>query len=138
MEETRINVIDMSGEEPKEYTIQMPRLPEWSMAEAIGYEPKTTFWRDFSIADIYGPEAIADTFKRAFREWRGDVTYLAELALVLNHKGCAYYYVSEQRDNDPILYKLAELYFAMYRKVDDWARENLTGEDEEYYFRVTD
>ena len=138
MEETRINVIDMSGEEPKEYTIQMPKLPRWSMAEAIGYEPKTTFWEDFSIADIYGPEAIVDTFKRAFAEWRRNVTYLAELALVLNHKGCFYFAASEQRGDDKVLYNLAELYFAMYRKVDDWARENLTGEDAEYYFRVTD
>ncbi len=23
----------------------------WKMAREIGYEPKTTFWQDFSIAD---------------------------------------------------------------------------------------
>lgn len=123
-----IHVIDMTGETPK--------LPEWSMAKEIGYEPKTTFWNDFSIADLYGPEAIADTFRRAFREWRDNMEYLTELALVLNHKGF-FYHRDKEAKNSP-LNLISELYFMMWEQVDDYARENLEGEDYEYYFRVTD
>lgn len=133
-----INVIDMSGDEPKEFTITMPKLPEWSMAKELGYEPKTTFWQDFSIADLYGLNAIHDTLRRAFGEWREDVEYIAELALVLNHKGCFYYAAAEKHDGDKYLYALAQTYFAMYHVVNDYAKEYFTGEDAEYYFRVTD
>lgn len=134
----KINVVDMSGDKPKEFTITMPRLPEWSMAKELGYEPKTTFWQDFSIADLYGLNAIQDTLRRAFGEWCEDVEYVAELALVLNHKGFWYYAAAEQRDNNERLRALAQTYFAMYEAVNDYAKEHFTGEDAEYYFRVTD
>ena len=35
-----------------------------------GYQPKTTFWMDFSIADKFGIAAIKDTYNRAFKEWK--------------------------------------------------------------------
>ena len=66
--------------------IKMPTLPAWTMAAEIGYKPKTTFWQDFSIADLYGADAVQDTFNRAFDEWKTDYIYLTELVLVLNHK----------------------------------------------------
>lgn len=33
--------------------------------EMIGYEPKTTFWSDFSIADMFGADGVKDTYNRA-------------------------------------------------------------------------
>ena len=48
-----------------------------------GYELQTTFWNDFSIADRFGIEAINDTYKRAFSEWKDNYKYLTELILVL-------------------------------------------------------
>lgn len=131
-----IHVIDMTGEKPKESTITMPKLPEWSMAREIGYEPKTTFWQDFCIADLYGPEAIIDTFKRAFREWHKNLEYLTELALVLNHKGM-FFYREEEPEGCP-LNMISKLYFMMWEQVDDYAREHLNEEDYAYYFRITD
>lgn len=44
-----------------------------------GYEVRTTFWEDFSIADLFGLPSILDTFKRAFKEWKGNYVYLTEL-----------------------------------------------------------
>ena len=35
-----------------------------------GYEVQTTFWEDFSIAELCGLSAIQDTFNRAFKEWK--------------------------------------------------------------------
>lgn len=52
----------------------------------IGYEPKTTFWSDFTIAEAFGEHAVEDTYKRARKEWMDDVDYMAELTLVLNWK----------------------------------------------------
>ena len=51
-----------------------------------GYQPKTTFWMDFSIADKFGIAAIKDTYNRAFKEWKNNHVYLTELVMVLNHK----------------------------------------------------
>ena len=56
-----------------------------AMAET-GYDTKTTFWDDFSIADRFGNDEIQDTFNRAFNEWKSNAVFVTELALVLNHK----------------------------------------------------
>ena len=37
-----------------------------------GYEPITTFWQDFSIAEIYGDEFIKDTAQTAFLNYCGN------------------------------------------------------------------
>lgn len=94
------------------------------------YETKTTFWEDFSIADIFGYDAIEDTFKRAFDEWKDDVTYLTELAMVLNWK------IWEHWDAGNDAY--GKLYDTLWRKVDEYAVNNLKGEDLTYYYRTTD
>lgn len=93
------------------------------------YDFKTTFWQDFTIADAFGNDAIKDTFKRAFDEWKTNVEYLAELVLVLNWKGWQWYEKDEER---------SKIYFDIYQKADDYAYENLKGEDLNYYFHVTD
>lgn len=52
----------------------------------FGYETFTTFWEDFSIADVFGTNAIEDTYNRAFNEWRNNYQYLTELVMILNWK----------------------------------------------------
>ena len=37
-----------------------------------GYELKTTFWEDFTIAESFGVEAILDTFNRSFDNWKNN------------------------------------------------------------------
>lgn len=51
--------------------------------EMIGYEPKTTFWTDFSIADMFGTEGVQDTYNRAKDEWQDNIEYMAEFAWYL-------------------------------------------------------
>lgn len=98
------------------------------MAES-GYELQTTFWEDFSIADKFGLAAVLDTFKRAFKEWKENCMYLTELALVLNHKVWQYY---EKRPD------MAALYNTLWEQADQYAKENLKGDELSYYWRVTD
>ena len=96
----------------------------------MAYEMKTTFWMDFTIADVFGIGAVKDTFKRAFEEWRTDVVYVTELALVMNWKCWDHY----EKGNT----ELSMLYSDQYYEVRGWCLDNLEGEDFEYYFRTTD
>ncbi len=41
----------------------------------LGYECKTIFWEDFSIAERFGAEAVRDTYNRARAEWERDQVY---------------------------------------------------------------
>lgn len=99
------------------------------MFELIGYEEQTTFWSDFSIADIYGEEAIRDTYERAFKEWKKNYIYLTELVMVLNHKIWQWYEV-----NDTI----ARVYDELWRKADEYAMTHLKDAELDYFFRTTD
>lgn len=92
---------------------------------------KTTFWNDFSIADAFGEDAILDTYRRSFAEWRDNVGYLSELVIVLNHKIWYWY----KRDAD---HPYAVLYDGLWRRTHDWALDNLKGEDLRNYLRTVD
>lgn len=95
-----------------------------------GKKSQTTFWEDFSIADVFGTSAIKDTYKRAFEDWKDDCMYLTELVIVLNLK-CWYYY--EKGNN-----VFSSLYSDLYYRAHYYALEHLTGEDADYYFEMTD
>lgn len=103
--------------------------PVWTIQQETGYEPKTTFWDDFSIADVYGTAGVKDTFNRAFREWKKNTTFLTELVLVLNWKIWQHYESNKQ---------LALLYNELYSKADEYAYTHLKGDDLKYYYKTTD
>lgn len=100
----------------------------------IGYEPITTFWNDFTIADRFvGVEKspIEDTYKRALEYAKTDYKYFTELVLVLNHKIWEWYNKDASRG---ILYdrlwKEAEAsFFKLYEDNEEAMK---------YYFEVTD
>ena len=90
---------------------------------------RTTFWQDFTIDDKYGRNAINDTYRRAFKEWRSDYRYVTDLVMVLNHK------IWQHWENKS---DLAEVYDKLWREADEWCVENLKGDELSYYFRTTD
>lgn len=94
-----------------------------------GYETKTTFWMDFSIADAFGADAVKETYNRAFNGWKENYIYLTELVIVLNWKIWQHY-----EKNEP----LAKVYNELWEQADKYACEHLHGEEAEYFFRVTD
>ena len=104
-------------------------VKDWNIEAMTGYEPKTTFYTDFSIADMFGEAAVKDTYKRAFKEWKRSVEYVTELIMVLNWKIFEHYGKNVA---------LAELYDKLWRESDEWAMENLKGDDLTYYIRTTD
>lgn len=98
--------------------------------DASGYQPKTTFWTDFSIADRFGAVAVRDTYKRAFDEWSGNYEYLTELVMILNWKLWQHY-----DDGDE---GMARVYDELWRQADEWALKNLQGEEKEYFIATLD
>lgn len=128
IEIVNLDDIDTDGN-PDVVTLDMPPLLDWDVENYCGYKPKTTFWQDFSIADMFGLDAVADTFCRAVAEWQHDVVYIAELALVMSHKSCI---LCESRP------ELSGLYSVLYDSVNSWAYRNYKGADLDYYYQVTD
>lgn len=101
------------------------KIPKWDIEEETGYKPFTTFWQDFSIAD---------TFNRAFEAWKGDYKYLTELVLVLNHKIFHHYTEKGTEEQNEV----ASLYNELWRKANDYALDNLQGEQAAYFYHLTD
>ena len=105
------------------------KVPVWNIESETGYKPMTTFWQDFSIADAFGINAVVDTFKRAFEEWKGNYKYLTELVMVLNHKIWQWYKKNAS---------LAKVYNKVWELADGYAVNNLKDKELEYFYRVTD
>lgn len=99
------------------------------LSDFTDYKSITSFWDDFTIADAFGDSAILDTYRRAFKEWKSDYKYLTELVMVLNHKIWQWSEKNEER---------AKLYDGLYSQANDYALNNLKGEELSYFWTVTD
>lgn len=97
----------------------------------FGYEEKTTFWSDFSIADLFGEDGIKDTYERAKQSWQDNIEYMTELAMVLNHKS---WFWNGKRPH------FCKLYADLWREIDNFILEHFEDDKEaiSYYLRVTD
>lgn len=112
-------------------------LPQWPIEEITGYKPCTTYWQDFSIADHFAlngtePDAVQDTHNRAWPALKDGfmgIKYLTEYIMVLNWKVHQHY--ADHRE-------LAQLYNQLWQEADEWAMDNLKGEDLDYYIATTD
>ena len=94
-----------------------------------GYRPFTTFFEDFSIAEPFGADAVRETFTRALNEWKTDYKYLTELVLILNWKIWEHYESNED---------LARVYNEIWEQADQYALDNLKGEELDYFYSTTD
>ena len=99
------------------------------MQKVTGYQCMTTFFEDFSIAERFGYNAVEDTFNRAFNEWKTDYKYLTELVMILNWKIWQFHGKCDD---------LALLYDKCWRIADNYAMENLQGEELRYFIRTID
>lgn len=90
---------------------------------------KTTFWKDFSIAETFGKDAIIRTCNNAFENYKSDVYMLTELSVTLNHKLWSHF-----ENNSPY----ARLYERLWYKVDEWCIDNLQGEWKKIYLKNRD
>ena len=94
-----------------------------------GYEQKTTFFADFSVAERFGLDEVKDTYKRARKEWKNNVEYFTELTMVLNWKSWVY----TGKNNT-----LSDAYAGMYYEAYSYGLDNFKGEDLDYFIRTID
>ena len=99
------------------------------MCDMTGYRPKTTFWEDFSIAEVFGRRAIEETFRNAFSNWKTNYIYLTELVMVLNWK--VWFWYEEDRS-------VSEIYNRFFETADHYAIESLRGDAREYFLKTID
>ena len=98
-----------------------------------GYVPRTSFWMDFTIADMFVESSIRNTYDRAFQEWKGNIEYLTELVMVLNWK-CWDWHTTRE----PYAERYSRLYADLYERANMYCMDNLIGDDMEYYLRTVD
>lgn len=116
-------------------------LPQWPIEEMTGYKPCTTFWQDFSIADVFvlngqEPDAVQDTHNRSWPQMKEKalgIEGLTEYIMVLNWKIHQHY-----SDNRPGHMELSKLYDKLWKETDAWAMDNLKDSDLDYYLEITD
>lgn len=101
------------------------------LKQFTNYEPMTSFWNDFSIAERFGEEDVKYTFDHVFKEWKHDYKYLTELVMVLNHKIWQHYQIPGHK-------RLAELYNSLWERADRYACDHLEGEELSYFYQTTD
>ena len=101
----------------------------------LGYETKTTFFGDLSIAEWYGDESVKETYHNVVESWGGSVEFFTEFVMCLNHKGWEHHQLGK---NDEKRMKLSKLYFDLYEKVSRFVEKNFDEKGLEYYYRVTD
>lgn len=98
--------------------------------EDLGYQRKTTFWSDMSIAEFYSVDAVKDTCKRVIKEWFTNKEYFTEFVMVINHKSWEWY----ERGNAI----LSQVYIDLYYFLRDLVFENWSDEELKYYLEITD
>lgn len=100
----------------------------------MNYEYFTTFWQDFDIAEAYGEQAIRDTAKRAFEEWKDDVKYLTELVMIINHKCWDFYH----KGVDAMTELYGDMYYEYHEKALDYLEKKDNKDDIGYFIRTLD
>ena len=114
-----------------EYAAIEERLFENWTNDINGYERKTTFYSDLSIAEFCsGIAGVKDTFNRVCEEWKNDVEYFTEFIMSLNIKAWAW----DSRDNEG----LSRLYSELYYQALDLGYDTFDEDGRAYLFRMTD
>lgn len=103
------------------------------MCKMTGYEPKSTFWDDFNIAEAYGSTAIRDTYNRIMNGWSDNYIYLTELVIVLNWN---IWYWNDCRSNQAKEFE--DLYCELFEKTDIYCLDHLNGKELQYFLRTVD
>ncbi len=106
------------------------KIKDWNIEQSTGYKPITTFYTDFSIAEMFGVEGIKDTYKRGLQDaiCMG-YKALTEFVMALNWK------IWEHHQTNIVF---EELYDTLWKKADKYALDNLKGEELAYFYRTTD
>lgn len=109
--------------------ITIKTLNRDAIQNLTGYRPFTSFYEDFSMAELGGISGVKKTFEMALNEWKNDYKYLTELVMVLNWK-----IWEHSESNEP----MAEAYDSLWERARDFCSSTLTGKELDYYYDKTD
>lgn len=98
---------------------------------AEGYQFKTTYWNDFSIADKFGVDAVKDTYRKVLPQARLKPMDFAELVCVLNWKIWEHY----DNHNESLISTYNALWDEADRMIDT---KNFSKEDVQKMLRFLD
>lgn len=117
--------------EPSFKTVSLWGIPVkiWNPEADSGYQPISTFYLDFTIADRFGQMAVIDTYSRCLAAWKHDYKYLTELSMVLNYK------IWEHYKTRPAL---AAQYNNLWDACCVFCTTHLKGEELQYFYETTD
>lgn len=96
----------------------------------LGYETKTTFYQDLTIAEFF-KGGIEDTYNKVCKHWIDNVEFFTEFVMALNWK-CNFYYKKNE--------KLFKIYHDLFYKGQDFFLNHYKDNEEalSYYCRTTD
>lgn len=106
-----------------------PVVPAWSIEEQTGYKPIANYWQQLYRAAHSGIDDLKRIATGLFHSAKHSYKHLTEFVMALNW--LSFEWVEK---NEPT----ARLFCNLFRSAEDYARQNLTGEELEYYFRITD
>lgn len=100
------------------------------LKEMAGYDKKTTFFGDLSIAERFGKKAVNDTYNNIIKEWIKNLEYITEFCMALNMKAWQMY------DNKKM--ELSQLYSNLYYKCIDAIEKHFEGNNKalEYFYNT--
>lgn len=99
------------------------------MQTLMGYKFTTTLVNDFQIASVFGEDAVRDTYKRVFKQWKHDIVWMTEMYIALNWEIWRLYESDE---------KLARVYDELWQTLGEYVCENFKDDDLRFFFEVTD
>lgn len=117
---------------------------KWTIQRETGYEPKTTFYEDFGIAENFGLKAIEDTYKSAIKNAKSmGYEEQTELYMVLNWKIWEWFtrYEHTIEEEAQISYKIAKLYDMLWHKYfnEEIAKDFKKNKTKwSYFYKITD
>lgn len=102
---------------------------DWNIERMTGYKPMTTCYMDFSIAEAFGESAVLETYESLMEQMKCDYRWLTEFVMALNWKIWEHYETNE---------RLARLYDSLWEQAQNYACNNLYGDELNYFYSTTD
>lgn len=111
--------------------------------EDNGYKAISTFPSDFGIADLFGDDAVLDTYKSAWGSWKSNYKMATELCMTLNSLSWFYYQLDElslSRIYSDLYYKCRDAFYDLYedRDGDTEQEKERKGEARGWFFKNID
>lgn len=104
-------------------------IPAWGIEAQTGYKPIADYWQKLYRAARNGSEELKRLATGLFDSAKHSYKHLTEFVMALNWLSWEWVEKNEA---------IARLFCSLFRTAEDFARENLTGEELKYYFATTD